>query len=1234
MARLVRFVSLGVLVAVVCPMTLRAQFPSGVVGFNGPPIDDPATSQEMVQQPQFSGSTSSYIVPNTPGAYDWNAAFRAAGLQTEGDAALEAFFYWTDTDDADSWVRLTTYNGPERPNPSLDTRGKVRFKITNRSELFDGEIGICLGIRETGGVDIPQLADGGTSGPIEWVGVDTTVNGIIAGPDMIVDTQATGDDVQVYPVGYDLVNDPNEPLPTGTAVISPGTNGTIDTVPIPDDEYRFGYFIAANGNRRPIPAITLPPVPTPYQLEWNLATGAVSLNGSPQGGGIAGFTGNGTLADCPDDRGTLEHITITNLESDVAVLINFAIDELQFEATVPDPTPPPRIRGPVVETDTIVEVECVLDATDAELFINEASQGHETPVDGLATFNELELTIGDVLTAKQTANGVESDFSAPVVVYAEGTALAEGFDGYASQEELEALWTQDDPTNDRKILLTSGSASSCENFVFSDYDPGSSVSRLYFPLPAINGSDAQPLLLTYRFKHDYNDTEARARFELTSSLTRVYGAVGFAFTNGVGGLWGEQYTTMTNNPVPVEGYEYDYFYYDYALTGIEREPGVWHKMQIEVLSTVFNFYIDDQLANPLDPDTGLPIWPGGVPRGDYTDDFEYVIIGVGFSNNGPAMMYDDISITLGDTEIPFGDPHPIESPTVDGPLFPDGTEVEVSDIDPDNATAVAVYVNATEVASAAGPFPEGTASITVPTLYDGQTVTATQTVDSIESCYSWPVVVAVPAPTVDPILIVEDVTVEVSDIEENLASAVTVYEDREGDMFVLGSVSNPATDPVDVSVPALEAGMVIVATQTIGGVESPFSEGVTVESEPPAIVEWIQTSSLPFGLTDHYLVYLNGYIYSTGGRTGSGTDPSCQATSYVFYAPVNSDGSIGAWQETTSLPEERACHGAAAYDGRIYVWGGWTVGWPTRNTCWYAEPNPDGTLGAWQVSAITIPDGSGQIQMDAFGRGDLIYDNTLYIINGERNNATNSRDCYYSTLTPEGDYSPWILTNQTDNPSWFHGVAVIEGTTDTFMYRVAGNFRGTTEYTMIRSTIQPDRSLSEWTHPDDLPHVPEARYEHACVSADNKWIFVICGLYSADPQNSVFYTAIDPDTGELLGWRIGPDYPETVSRNCGVTYSVGGRTYILVAGGGPYSGVVGNRTPRCYYAVITSEEEGIPGDVDGDGDVDLADLAALLGAYGTSVGDPDYNPDADIDEDGDVDLSDLAELLGHYGEGT
>ena len=57
----------------------------------------------------------------------------------------------------------------------------------------------------------------------------------------------------------------------------------------------------------------------------------------------------------------------------------------------------------------------------------------------------------------------------------------------------------------------------------------------------------------------------------------------------------------------------------------------------------------------------------------------------------------------------------------------------------------------------------------------------------------------------------------------------------------------------------------------------------------------------------------------------------------------------------------------------------------------------------------------------------------------------------------------------------------------------------------------------------------------------------------------------------------------------------------------------------------------VPGDLDGDGDVDLSDLAAMLSGYGLCSGDPGFNPTADLDASGCVDLGDLAALLANYG---
>ncbi|MGA2308943.1 MAG: NosD domain-containing protein [Candidatus Bathyarchaeia archaeon] len=58
----------------------------------------------------------------------------------------------------------------------------------------------------------------------------------------------------------------------------------------------------------------------------------------------------------------------------------------------------------------------------------------------------------------------------------------------------------------------------------------------------------------------------------------------------------------------------------------------------------------------------------------------------------------------------------------------------------------------------------------------------------------------------------------------------------------------------------------------------------------------------------------------------------------------------------------------------------------------------------------------------------------------------------------------------------------------------------------------------------------------------------------------------------------------------------------------------------------------IPGDINGDFKVSLADLSILAKAYGSRPGDAKWNPNADIDGNGVVGLPDLTALAKHYGQ--
>lgn len=73
---------------------------------------------------------------------------------------------------------------------------------------------------------------------------------------------------------------------------------------------------------------------------------------------------------------------------------------------------------------------------------------------------------------------------------------------------------------------------------------------------------------------------------------------------------------------------------------------------------------------------------------------------------------------------------------------------------------------------------------------------------------------------------------------------------------------------------------------------------------------------------------------------------------------------------------------------------------------------------------------------------------------------------------------------------------------------------------------------------------------------------------------------------------------------------------------------IGSPFTSTWFRTRTPE---LPGDTDLDGDVDLADLSALLSSFGSCVGGPRYDPAADINNSGCVNLADLSLLLENYG---
>jgi hypothetical protein len=56
------------------------------------------------------------------------------------------------------------------------------------------------------------------------------------------------------------------------------------------------------------------------------------------------------------------------------------------------------------------------------------------------------------------------------------------------------------------------------------------------------------------------------------------------------------------------------------------------------------------------------------------------------------------------------------------------------------------------------------------------------------------------------------------------------------------------------------------------------------------------------------------------------------------------------------------------------------------------------------------------------------------------------------------------------------------------------------------------------------------------------------------------------------------------------------------------------------------------GDVNGDGKVDITDIAMVAAAFGSYPGSPKWNPACDLNGDLKIDVADIAIVCAHFGQ--
>ncbi len=290
---------------------------------------------------------------------------------------------------------------------------------------------------------------------------------------------------------------------------------------------------------------------------------------------------------------------------------------------------------------------------------------------------------------------------------------------------------------------------------------------------------------------------------------------------------------------------------------------------------------------------------------------------------------------------------------------------------------------------------------------------------------------------------------------------------------------------------------------------------------------WSATTPLPQATFFHSAVAVNGVVYVFGGwHYVNGLAPSAA----VYWSRANPDGTLGAWQSGPDLPQTLFFLSAAAWNGRIYVTGGWN---PSNGTLsgqvYSAAIQQDGSLGAWRVETA-LP--------EAVYTHAAVSDGTLYVLGGVANGGNEIENIvYYSRINADGSLSAWSTTTPMPQALANHAAAVADG-----YVIVSGGWTGASASgAAVQAPVNPDGTLGSWT---GFASLPDPIYLHAETAAGG-WLYISGGNDGEHSQSAVYSAPLPAASSPLLtSLAVGqPQFgasPLFVSTNTAFSLSVAG----------------------------------------------------------------------------------------------
>ena len=317
------------------------------------------------------------------------------------------------------------------------------------------------------------------------------------------------------------------------------------------------------------------------------------------------------------------------------------------------------------------------------------------------------------------------------------------------------------------------------------------------------------------------------------------------------------------------------------------------------------------------------------------------------------------------------------------------------------------------------------------------------------------------------------------------------------------------------------------------------SDNVYLQNYANGVGNWLTTTVLPQTLTGHKTVTWNDrYVYMIGGYNN---------TNYVntVYVATLQSGGISSWSTLNPLPVALRDPAVVIATNTIYVMGGRDAS-QVYNTIYYANLNSDGSIGAWQTSAVSLP-------VNLWGHTATYAMGHIYVIGGSSSltESTALSNVYYTKVNALNTLSAFSTGTALPAARNRHSTVTFNNK----LYVLGGyNNSGTKYNTVYIATPGLNGSTGSWTSGTDLP---VAVSNHSAV-VNNGVISVMAGAVGSTLSNTVYYS-----DAVTLSWNTSTNVMYDYTKD-GATFA--GNGIIFYAGGTNLSG-----TPilNCRYSLMS-----------------------------------------------------------------